>query len=529
MIETPVRLCGKCGAPSRSRDARCRVCNTPFPEIDAEPIPNPEPDVERVRPVERGLEEDAWGDAALEPGYKPRNARRPRVAGSPATVPASASAAVADGPSRRAFLRIGFLKSLILFTALAAFGGYFMAKWSVGHRDPIHSAAPPPAETSTAPSRPADRTAPAWAMLAGGPTRTGQSRLAGPATPALKWQLQLGGTVYASPVIASDGTIYIGATDGKFYAIGADGETKWVFKTDGRIVGSAAIARDGTIYFGSADGRFYALNRDGTAKWSFKTKGPIESSPLLKQDGTIYVGSNDHNLYAINPNGEAKWVFATRREITASPALDSDGNLYIGSHDRSLYLLSPRGKEIWRHNIKGEINQHITVSATTGMLYVPWIYQVKTTGGMVPGSVIFDESPEFRPTWPRILALRSDNTWLWAFETKHVLGTPVSLGDNGDLYFGSWDKTLYAVLPDGSRSWTFKASGEFSSPITVGSDGVVYAGNRNNRLYAIDANGAKQWSYKMNGALIGAPAIGFDRTLFVATREGNLYALGQSE
>lgn len=62
---------------------------------------------------------------------------------------------------------------------------------------------------------------------------------------------------------------------------------------------SPAIDVEGTVYIGSSDGKLYAINADGTLKWSFQTKGAIESSPAIGSDGTIYIGSNDNHLYAI--------------------------------------------------------------------------------------------------------------------------------------------------------------------------------------------------------------------------------------
>lgn len=62
---------------------------------------------------------------------------------------------------------------------------------------------------------------------------------------------------------------------------------------------SPAIDGDGTVYIGSSDGKLYAINADGALKWSFQTKDAIESSPAIGPDGTVYIGSNDNHLYAI--------------------------------------------------------------------------------------------------------------------------------------------------------------------------------------------------------------------------------------
>ena len=78
---------------------------------------------------------------------------------------------------------------------------------------------------------------------------------------------------------------------------------KWTFFTGGAVNSSPAIGDDGTIYVGSSDKKVYAINSDGTTNWVFTTGGAVLSSPVLGADGTIYVGSLDFNLYAINPDG----------------------------------------------------------------------------------------------------------------------------------------------------------------------------------------------------------------------------------
>ncbi|MAE32472.1 MAG: hypothetical protein CMO43_12940, partial [Verrucomicrobiales bacterium] len=78
-------------------------------------------------------------------------------------------------------------------------------------------------------------------------------------------------------------------------------EKKWAFKTGGSVYSSPAIGSDGTIYVGSTDNNLYAINPRGRKKWAFKTGDWVFSSPAIGSDGTIYVGSTDNNLYAINP------------------------------------------------------------------------------------------------------------------------------------------------------------------------------------------------------------------------------------
>ena len=80
-----------------------------------------------------------------------------------------------------------------------------------------------------------------------------------------------------------------------------NGTLKWKFKVGGLIYSSPAIGSDGTIYVGTDDDYLYALNPDGTLKWKFKANNAISSSPAISSDGTIYVGvdEGDAFLYAI--------------------------------------------------------------------------------------------------------------------------------------------------------------------------------------------------------------------------------------
>src|SRR5678815_2992002 len=91
--------------------------------------------------------------------------------------------------------------------------------------------------------------APPFAMFGGDPQHTG--RLAGAAPekpPAAKWKLQLEGRVVGSPTVGPDGTIYVGAHDGKLHAVSPEGKELWSFTTGDRVWTTPAVDEDGTVY-----------------------------------------------------------------------------------------------------------------------------------------------------------------------------------------------------------------------------------------------------------------------------------------
>ncbi len=79
----------------------------------------------------------------------------------------------------------------------------------------------------------------------------------------------------------------------------------WEFKTGGSVFSSPAIGPDVTVYVGSGDDKLYAINgKSGVKLWEFVTGSGVDSSPVIGSDGSVYVGSNDKSLYAIKTDSK---------------------------------------------------------------------------------------------------------------------------------------------------------------------------------------------------------------------------------
>lgn len=77
----------------------------------------------------------------------------------------------------------------------------------------------------------------------------------------------------SSPVVGTDGTIFLGSSSG-FYAIdGITGALKWSYEISGGVTAQAAIGMDGTVVVGAAsDGIVYFFNGDkAVASGAWKT------------------------------------------------------------------------------------------------------------------------------------------------------------------------------------------------------------------------------------------------------------------
>jgi outer membrane protein assembly factor BamB len=149
----------------------------------------------------------------------------------------------------------------------------------------------------------------------------------------------------ASPTVAPDGTVYVGANNSNFYAISPSGQLDWQFQAEPEIAGiwsTAALSSDNsTLYFGANKGGIYALNRsDGSLRWQYPIVGSIYSSPALDATGTVYTGSTVGHVFALNgADGHLLFDYDAQAPIWTAPALRPDGSILIADRNGRVMLL----------------------------------------------------------------------------------------------------------------------------------------------------------------------------------------------
>ena len=336
----------------------------------------------------------------------------------------------------------------------------------------------------------------------------------------LRWLYAVGSAfssgIWSSPAVDSAGRVIFGSDDGTLYVLDANGALEWWFTSDGRIYSSPAVAADGSLYFGSHDGYVYALDSQGTQLWSYQTGDWVRSSPAIGADGTVYIGSNDGRLYALDPvNGDELWAFDTGDSVVSSPAIGADGTLFFGSQNGRVYAVNPDGSERWHHQTGDWVYSSPAIGAD-GTVYV----------GSYDG-FLYALDPAEVPQHQRVIWSYDAGDWIGSSPalTPQVNATPPT------LFIGSRDGLLHAVNAEtGQQIWTFDAGqgGVYSSP-AVGDDGTVYFGSYDQRIYAISPDGSQQWRFETGlGGVFSSPAIGADGTVYVGSRDGTLYAIGSS-
>jgi outer membrane protein assembly factor BamB len=149
----------------------------------------------------------------------------------------------------------------------------------------------------------------------------------------------------ASPTVATDGTIYVGASNSNFYAITPDGKMKWLYEAEREVAGiwsTAALGADGnTLYFGANKGGIYALNRaDGSVRWQFNIPGAVYNSPTLDSQGRLYTGSTIGHVFALDSaRGQSIFDLDAGAPVWTAPAIRPDGSLVVGDTKGRVMLL----------------------------------------------------------------------------------------------------------------------------------------------------------------------------------------------
>jgi outer membrane protein assembly factor BamB len=284
------------------------------------------------------------------------------------------------------------------------------------------------------------------------------------------WRLRLAdsaSTMSSSPAIGTDGTVYVGSSDGSLYAVNPDGTIKWRFLTGGSIEASPLIAPVGFVYFGSNDSAVYALTPEGKLVWRYATRGSVRSSPAIAADGTVFVGSHDDRLYAFNLDGTPKWSYLTGSNVTSSPAISSDGTVYVGSYDDYLYAINPDGTLKWRYDVGHNFNRASAAIGADGTVFCG-----AEENSFSQSFYAFDQAGALK----------------WSYSTRGDVRSSPAIAGDGTVYVGS-GHYLSALNPDGTLKWSYQTEGSVEAAPTIASDGTVYFTSADGYLYALKGTG----------------------------------------
>jgi len=373
-----------------------------------------------------------------------------------------------------------------------------------------------------------------------------------PAEP-LNWEYLTGASIYSSPTLSSDGTVYVGSGDNKVYALNPDGTLKWSYETGDWVDAVPALSEDeSVVYAASWDNHLYALDAEtGAVNWSYETGNFIVSSPSIGSDGTIYFGSNDNFFYALNPDGTLQWEYflegAETAEIQGSSAIDENGYIYFGAKDGKLYALNPDGTLRWYYQVvadegpNGEAgNGEVAITSSVAIDDEGNLYFGAASGSFYsldPDAIdpdMFDPAsldPEVGLRWKhRLLDVSVDD--------ESIDSSPV-VGPNGNVFYATREGYLIALDSDGVELWSIYVGDVFYSAPVVDSGGIVYIpsffGTVTNAdtqesepvsgITAVDQTGEILWEYSLIfGYIDSSLAMDESGILYLGASDGSIVA-----
>lgn len=174
--------------------------------------------------------------------------------------------------------------------------------------------------------------------------------------------------IIASPALGRDGTIYLGSTDGRLYAVRPDGQDRWApFQTGGEIVATPAVAgsaggADAAVIVASRDSSVYAVDpATGGLRWTTRIGRDLIASPAVA-GAVVYVATYDEDgavggeLVALDAaTGFVRWTRALDGPVVSSPAVDAGGRIYVGTLNGTLYAIEADGTVVWQMTLDGPV------------------------------------------------------------------------------------------------------------------------------------------------------------------------------
>lgn len=110
----------------------------------------------------------------------------------------------------------------------------------------------------------------------------------------------------------------------------------------------------------------------------------------------------------------------------------------------------------------------------------------------------------------------------WTFCTGgEVYATPV-VDNLSNVYFSSYDNTLYAFTATGGKRWAYTLSSKSSASPALSADGsAVYAAVEDGTVNSVRTNiGTALWTYKACGKIYSGATVGADGTVYITTFYG---------
>jgi len=344
-----------------------------------------------------------------------------------------------------------------------------------------------------------------WSQYHGDTRLSGQGLGSG-AAGAVAWKHSISlSNSDSSPVIGSDGTIYITANTA-VNAYSPSGNLLWSTDTGFSLGANVALDKDGNIYVPGGQGRVLSLNSSGALRWTQSTIGYVAGSAAVSPEGNVYFGDDNGLVYEFSSTGALLNMTGAGEEIDSAAAIGPDGTVFV-----------------WDHALG-------SVTAMTKDLGFLWTSRPANQGSGALNLTVSAQGEVFLSAGNNLYEFSSDGTFqgsVSSIESQGELASPAIGKDNTLFWPNGTFISAFPMSPGSgfSSKWNFEAGGNVIGTPSIASDGTIYFGANDGFFYAVTAAGNLQWKLKLDGNVTCAPAIDAAGNIYFTTDGGSLYCV----
>jgi outer membrane protein assembly factor BamB len=283
------------------------------------------------------------------------------------------------------------------------------------------------------------------------------------------WTKKLGDAGFLAGAAWDHGRLYVGDSNGIVRCVSAaDGAEIWHFDVGGDVYAGPMIHGEDVLVTCEAGSLFCLNAADGTKRWDFHIEAPLRCSPTIVA-GHVLLAGCDSKLHLIDASNGTETNSVAIDAPTGSTAAGRESRVYFGTEGGTFYAIdvAMSGDKppaiAWTYR-DPERGQPIRSAAAVTEHLVTYGAQGKAVFGLNP----------------------IDGQLIWKLPTRSRVDSSIVIA--GDRVVAATERgVLYLIdAKTGEEKWQFEAGGHFTgSPAVV--DGRIIIPNADGTLYCFGA------------------------------------------
>jgi len=351
--------------------------------------------------------------------------------------------------------------------------------------------------------------------------------------------------------------VYVGSADTYLYCLNEqDGRLEWKYKCSDWLR-SRPVVSGNKVFITTIDGTLLCLRNQGEhAEFVWKRKCGTHQSlaDLTFSKNKILVTTSDLFLWCYNDQGDLLWKksllecaydgeYRINLEQVAggayfqSKVTAADGKIFFGTPSRFIYAVeADSGKELWKFELGAAIS--VAPSYSNGRIFAgqqggeEFFYCIDAkTGqkiwqqsiGWVWGSCNIAEGKVLIPCIDGYATCLDEKTGaiIWRHRTNKSLCTEPTI-DDGTVYFGGWDRFIYAFdLHTGRIKWNRYFNHGSDSGAQIAYNGKLYFPSPGSQFRCLDAEtGEIEWNIHVDKSIFNVTPAFHDNKTFASAMIG---------